>query len=386
MADEIPATPAFTRALERRLRRAVRRRRRARRLAPLAAVAVVSAGGFWGAVSVPGGRAPFDARAATQVRAILPGDREITLGPVVTCLERDRIRRSFAAAGSPVVIRFAPAPVAAEGLLLGVRSGDHPVLAPVVRAGDRIATTFIVGRRASPGERPALAPAGGGSPARSLPTRRAAALAAAARAEAAGATAQANGRPADGQALVRVETKADGSRVEQITGRGRFAERRFDARGHLRYEITESAARAVEYWPGRGRVVVFDPDGAEHDDRADAFARAYRSQIASGVTRVAGRGELDGRQVLELVSDGSPGKLVPSPKRRAPAGVSLHVFVDAETWLPLRSESRSSEGTQVLFTAEAYAIDLEVARARLTSTAPAPLLRAALRRLHVKRR
>jgi YD repeat-containing protein len=344
-------TPLFSAELERALRAAVRRRVRRRRLAGAALVLALLA------TALPSGRPP--ALAAVT----LPDGERIAIGPR---LDEPAVREAFARAGLELRIVRLPVPAARAGEVLAVRPPPGvPVTADGSFSPRHGPTRLFVGRAARPGEHlttpaslGAALQAEGKSSMSQVTLPRAAAVAAALTVTA-GATASAAELP-DGQAEVRVTRSADGQRTEEITtADGRFAQRRYDAAGRLTGELIEDGRTVVQYDPRSGRVTRHASDGAVHDNRFGAWERTYRAQIERGWTRVVGETTVAGRRAFELAV-GTP------PRGRTVTDFTdLRVFVDAVTWVPLRSV----DGTRTLMETTSAIVPIAQVEAKL---APSP--------------
>ena len=382
MADP-PPTPVFSDALERRLRVAVEppsRRRPAALCAVIAATTVLALTVGW--TSTPQS-APAAVHFADGAQLQL-ADR----GPVVA-----RLRRAFDRRGLQLDVVAMPSAQPAGSLLALIAPPD------AIRDGNEVSlrqrsalTTAVVARSPRPGER-IVGPldaerltAGAASrlrqrlvltdpthvpdpkesevPAPSLRTLTAAAASAAVLATVSTQAAVGAELPAD-HAELHVTSFADGTRTEEVTGAdGRFARRRFDADGTLKYVLVEDGTRLWE-WDGDSNTAKTRPtEGGKHDNRFEQWERVYRSQIRAGNTRIADETVLDGRPVYVLRFAAIKG--VPSfgedPERAT-------VYVDRDTWVPLRGERRADDGSQqVTFTATSRIVALDEAASLLRAS------------------
>lgn len=405
--------PDFAAELEQQLRGAVRTRhaRRRSRRAAAASITVIAVAllGVSAVTSGPASRST--AQAATRI--VLPDGAEIVLGDDADSTVRS-LRGAFDRRGLQVDVVQVPVPAEQTGRVLALfapadagRSRGEVKLTP--RSG---ATTVLVGRAARTGERPVqketfeavaagasdrlrerfvLAPSQPQSDrSRKEPTvqnpvtvRRLVRGAASAAILAAGASPVAvAARLPDDSAEVRVMSMADGSRTEQVTGSdGRFATRRFDAHGTLVSELTEDGDAGVQWERRTGVRQRFRKDGASHDDRFEKWELVYRAQIRSGFTKLAGETTVDGRAAYELVSDPA----VRPSSANVPLGGDgkegvYHVFVDRDTWIPLRSERHTDGRVEVLATTTSTVVPLSDATDLLRPSATVLSARAARKR------
>ncbi|HEV3002127.1 MAG TPA: hypothetical protein VGW75_15405 [Solirubrobacteraceae bacterium] len=170
----------------------------------------------------------------------------------------------------------------------------------------------------------------------------------------------------------------NGIRIEQITGSdGRFATRTYDAEGTLIREWTDDGRRGLQWSRDSGRVESFDVERGTHEDRFEQWELTYRAQIRMGATRIAGETTVDGRPAYELVNNpASKGPAGATEARNAGQEGVVHVFVDRETWIPLRSELHDAGTVTVMLTTTSSIVPLSEAESLLQPSAAVRKARA----------